>query len=199
MARSQNPARREELLRQLVALTGRLPLSGLTFRTIAAELGISTYTLVYHFGTRRELIDAVLCEAMRLRMDLVGGVEFVHFTREQMTSALRTACRATLLDPELASIRLQFEGLALERLDPDVGEHVSGSYLAWTTAFGEWVQAQGVPAERASLLARLLIDTVSGIQFGHLICKDAAEGIELCDVFIDTFMTMVETAAAPAA
>lgn len=191
VGRPQNPNRREELLDQLVALTTHQSLARLTFRTIAAELDVSTYTLVYHFGTRRELLDAVLAEAMRRRLDLIGGLDFLHFSRAQMTSALRTACRNTLSQPQLSSIRLQFEGAALEQIDPDVGTHISEAYLTWADKFGLWIQRQGIAEPRARTLARLMIDSVSGIQFGHIISGQSAQSIEVFDVFLDGFMESV--------
>lgn len=188
MGRPQNPGRRDELLEQLVALTSHQSLAQLTFRAIAAELDVSTYTLVYHFGTRRELLDAVLSEAMRRRLDLIGGLDFLDHSRAQMTAALRTACLNTLSQPEISSIRLQFEGAALEHVDPDVGQHVSRAYHIWTGNFSLWIQRQGVSEARSLVLARLMIDVVSGIQFGHILSGQSEESIKIFDVFLDGFM-----------
>ncbi|WP_125098171.1 TetR/AcrR family transcriptional regulator [Leucobacter chromiireducens] len=174
MARPQNPARRTELLEELIALTARLPLSHLTFRTIAAELDVSTYTLVYHFGTRQELIRTVLEEAMRRRIAALGGVDFQRFTRAEMTEALRAAFRDTLSPQHLGALRLQFEGAALEQFDPEIGQHVRNAYELWITEFARWLEFHDVPAHRALLLARLVSDASTGIQY--LQCLRDTEG-----------------------
>lgn len=193
MGRPQNPNRRAELLEQLIALTARMPLSHLTFRSIAKELEVSTYTLSYHFGSRRDIIDAVLSEAMRSRLEVIGGMSFQGFSREEMASGLRTAFRATLSDEHLGSLRLQFEGAALEGLDPDVGPHVSETYDAWVHEFCLWVQSQGVSHERATLLARIMSDTVTGMQFAQVLRGNREQTVAEFDLFVEGYMKLIST------
>lgn len=56
MARPKNHQRKPEMLAQFIEYLHDKPLSALTFRTVADALGVGAYTLVYHFGTREQLI-----------------------------------------------------------------------------------------------------------------------------------------------
>ena len=49
------------------------PLSRMTFRSLANALGVSTYSFVYHFGSRQEMIDAILEEGVRHVRDALHG------------------------------------------------------------------------------------------------------------------------------
>lgn len=191
LGRPQNPARRVELLTQLLSLTAHQPLSRMTFRTIAAELGVSTYTLVYHFGTRAEMIDAVLSEAVRVRGELIGGMDVERFSRAEMADWLRSTCRNILQDEQIPGLRLQFEVGALERLDPDVGTQVSEAYQDWIDRFAAWLVRHGVAQDRAGILSRMMSDAVTGVQYGHMLTRDHEQTIQVFDVFLDHFMDAV--------
>ncbi len=193
VGRPQNPARRAELLDELIALTARLPLSHLTFRVIASELNVSTYTLVYHFGTRQELIRTVLEEAMSRRIEALGGLDFLGRTREEMVELLRTAFRETLTVQHLGALRLQFEGAALEQFDPEIGQYVRAAYEVWIGQFATWVQLQGVPEHRALLLARIMSDASTGIQYLQCLRDSDAEAIAEYELFLEGFMELVFT------
>jgi AcrR family transcriptional regulator len=52
VARPKDLDRKPALLADIVDYLLDKPLSGLTFRTLAEALAVSTYTLVYHFGSR---------------------------------------------------------------------------------------------------------------------------------------------------
>lgn len=187
MGRPQNPARRGELIEQILALTTTLPIAKLTFRTVAAALEVTPYTLVYHFGTRQGLIDAVLEQAVQTKTRLIGGVEFAHLSRAAMAETLRAVCLSVVAADGVAAVRLQFEGAALEGVDPDVGAHVSAMYLAWKSEFGCWLENQGVAPERTPLLARIMADFLVGIQYGHLVSENGAQAVEAFDVFFAGF------------
>lgn len=197
MGRPQNPARRGELIDQILALTERLPLAKLTFRTVATALEVTPYTLVYHFGTRQGLIDAVLQQAVRTKTRLIGGVEFAHLSRSEMTETLRAVCLSAVAANGAAAIRFQFEGAALEGVDPDVDPHVSTMYLAWKSEFRTWLMNQDVAAERSRVLARVMADFLVGIQYGYMVSEDGPEAMDAFDVFFAGFTQLAFTDAAP--
>ncbi|MCB1281176.1 MAG: TetR/AcrR family transcriptional regulator, partial [Salinibacterium sp.] len=60
MSRRPDPTRKPELLAQILDYLLDKPLASLTFRSAASALGVSTYTLVYQFGTRNELISEIV-------------------------------------------------------------------------------------------------------------------------------------------
>ncbi|HXR45203.1 MAG TPA: TetR/AcrR family transcriptional regulator, partial [Pseudolysinimonas sp.] len=68
MTRAPDPAKKPALLEQIVDHFLDKSLSTLTFRSLAAALDISTFTLVYHFGSRSQLIrDIIAAIASRER------------------------------------------------------------------------------------------------------------------------------------
>ena len=61
VTREADPDKKPALLQQVVDYLADKPLSALTFRGLATGLGVSSFTLVYHFGTRADLV----CEIIR--------------------------------------------------------------------------------------------------------------------------------------
>jgi AcrR family transcriptional regulator len=60
MARPVDPARRAELLRRAIDYAIERGLSDLTLRPLADALGVMPNTLVHHFGSKEELLSAIL-------------------------------------------------------------------------------------------------------------------------------------------
>lgn len=60
MARQRNPARREELELRALEYLLEHGVADTTMRALAEALGVSTYALVYHFGSKEQLLDALL-------------------------------------------------------------------------------------------------------------------------------------------
>src|SRR5580704_17117403 len=88
MTRQPDSARKPALLEQIVDYLMDKPLSALTFRGLATALGVSSFTLVYHFGTRDELVRDII-EAIANRQ---RGFE-------------------TVFDPETVTLESYFAGL----------------------------------------------------------------------------------------
>ncbi|WP_066947953.1 TetR/AcrR family transcriptional regulator [Microtetraspora fusca] len=68
MGRPKNPTRRDELLEKCCDHLLEHGVSGVSLRPLAAEVGASPRTLLYHFGSREELIAEALrrCRARYL-------------------------------------------------------------------------------------------------------------------------------------
>jgi AcrR family transcriptional regulator len=60
MGRKPNPARRGELLAAAAAYLEEHGLAGLSLRPLAASLGVSPRTLLYHFGSKERLVTEVV-------------------------------------------------------------------------------------------------------------------------------------------
>jgi AcrR family transcriptional regulator len=60
MSRTVDPARRDDLLNGAVEYAIEHGLSDLTLRPLADALGVMPNTLVYHFGSKEELLSAIL-------------------------------------------------------------------------------------------------------------------------------------------
>lgn len=164
------------------------PLSRMTFRSLATALGVSTYSFVYHFGSRQDMIDAILEEGVRQQSEPTSGVDLVAFDREQFADWYRQAFRHSLRDSNRTSLRLQFEAGALEPIDPDIGQRVTTSFTAWLGVVQGWLTAHGVEKKRAAVLAHWLADTAAGLHFGFLLTGDHEKTVAAFDLFIAAYL-----------
>lgn len=164
MARRPDPTRKPALLQQTIAYLADKPLSSLTFRSLARALDVSTFTLVYHFGTRAELIR----EIVRVNARGVSPVEAAMLpagTLEDYLSSLAQSWRWTQLPENLHRQRLELEaGLfeAVERDEPSITRDFFAQWIEMGTAA---LVALGVNHHDAAVEARLLVNTFHGVQF----------------------------------
>jgi AcrR family transcriptional regulator len=163
------------------------PLSRMTFRSLANSLGVSTYSFVYHFGSRQEMIDAILEEGVRQQYSSQTQVDVASFGREQFADWYREAFRQSLSEENRTALRLQFEAGALEPVDPDIGTRVTEAFTSWRETVETWLTAQDVDGKRAGILSQWLVDTASGLHFGYLLVGDRETTIAAFDVFIGAF------------
>jgi AcrR family transcriptional regulator len=171
VTRETDPTKKPALLEQILDFLLDKPLSALTFRSLATALGVSTFTLVYHFGTRADLVrDIIEAIAMRQRgFEMVGNPESM--TVESYFATLRRTFEITLHPRNRALQRLEFEAQMLEALET---EH------AVTREVHQELQGRGRDAlvllgltdRDAAIESRLLIDTFYGIQVGLVVNDD---------------------------
>ena len=191
MGRTPDPNRKPELLARIMDHVATEPLSRMTFRSLANALGVSTYSFVYHFGSRQEMIDAILAEGVRQQTAAQEGVDIPAFDREQFADWYKAAFRASLKDANRTGLRLQFEAGALEPVDPDIGKRITTSFTEWRGTVKSWVKNQGVETRRAGVLAHWLVDTAAGLHFGFLLSGDRTATVQAFDVFLDAFLREV--------
>jgi AcrR family transcriptional regulator len=139
-------------------------LADLSLRRLAAGLGVSHRTLLYHFGSKDELFQAILRAARtreRLRAaSLPGADEHAVNTAEMLrgTWAYLSAPR------EHAFWRFYFEihGLALQNPDryPDVLHEGVHDWLAMAR---DLLIRDGVPESQAIAIATLVFDAFRGL------------------------------------
>lgn len=164
------------------------PLSRMTFRSLATALGVSTYSFVYHFGSRQEMIDAILEEGVRQQNESQVGVNVASFDREQFADWFRQAFRHSLRDGNRTGLRLQFEAGVLEPIEPDLGKRITTAFTQWRETVRSWLTNQGVERRRASVLARWLVDATAGLQFGYLLGGDRTATVAAFDRFLDAYL-----------
>lgn len=164
------------------------PLSRMTFRSLATALGVSTYSFVYHFGSRQEMIDAILEEGVRQQNESQVGFDIVSFDREQFRDWYRQAFRHSLRDGNRTGLRLQFEAGVLEPIDPDLGQRITTAFTRWRETVRSWLTKQGVDGKRAGVLAHGLVDTAAGLQFGYLLSGDRTATVAAFDLFLDAYL-----------
>jgi AcrR family transcriptional regulator len=171
VTRQADLAKKPALLEQIVDYLIDRPLSALTFRGLATALGVSPFTLVYHFGTRDELVrDIIGAIATRQR-----GFETVFdpntVTLDTYFVGLRQTFDLTLFPRNLALQRLEFEAQMLEAVAPDHAVTRIAHEELHARARDSLV-ALGLDPVRAALEGQLLLDTFYGIQVGLVVSGD---------------------------
>jgi AcrR family transcriptional regulator len=171
MTRQADPAKKPALLEQIVDYLIDKPLSALTFRGLASALNVSSFTLVYHFGTRDELVrDIIGSIATRQRgFETVLDPETV--TIDSYFDGLRTTFELTLFPRNRALQRLEFEAQMLEAVAPDHALTRLAHEELHTRARDTLI-ALGLDASDASEEAQLIVDTFYGIQVGLVVSGD---------------------------
>ncbi|MDN4598894.1 MULTISPECIES: TetR/AcrR family transcriptional regulator [Leifsonia] len=188
MGRTPDPNRKPELLGRIMDHVATEPLSRMTFRSLASALGVSTYSFVYHFGSRQEMIDAILEEGVRQQSESLVGVDVTAFDRDQFRDWYKEAFRHSLRENNRTALRLQFEAGALEPIDPDIGKRITTAFTGWRDTVKSWLKKQGVETRRAGVLAHWLVDSAAGLHFGYLMSGDRTATVHAFDVFLDAFL-----------
>ncbi len=144
-------------------------LSDLSLRRLAAGLGTSHRTLLYHFGSKDELFQAILRAARtreRLRAVSVSGEESPPASSADM---LRRTWQYLSGPREHAFWRFYFEihGLALQNPTryPDVLHEGVHDWLVMTR---ELVMRDGVPEQAADAIATLIVGAFRGLMLDLL-------------------------------
>jgi AcrR family transcriptional regulator len=171
VTRQADPAKKPALLEQIVDYLIDKPLSALTFRGLASALGVSSFTLVYHFGTRDELVrDIIGSIATRQRgFEIVFDPETVSI--DSYFDGLRQTFELTLFPRNRALQRLEFEAQMLEAVAPDHAlTRIAHEELH--SRASDTLVALGLDSADATVEGQLIVDTFYGIQVGLVVSGD---------------------------
>jgi AcrR family transcriptional regulator len=171
VTRTSDPAKKPALLEQILDYLIDKPLSALTFRGLATALGTSSFTLVYHFGTRDDLVrDLIGAIATRQR-----GFETVFdpatVTVSSYLDGLRQTFELNLLPRNRAMQRLEFEAQMLEAVSRD-HDFTKVAHAELVSRARDTLVALGLEPTDADTEAQLLLDTFYGIQVGLVVSDD---------------------------
>ncbi|MEV7397614.1 TetR/AcrR family transcriptional regulator [Aeromicrobium sp. NPDC092404] len=135
-------------------------LIGLSLRPMAAELGTSDRMLIYHFGTKDELVAAVLATSNERSM--------AHITAMEPSASLRDAVLdlwSTYSDGQVQRCQLMYveaAALGLFGREP-YASSIRASNAVWMAAMAAHLQRSGVPAADAPRFAALIDATFNGV------------------------------------
>lgn len=190
MPRSQDPSRKRELLAQILDYLSDKPLSTLSFRELATALGVSTFTLVYQFGSRAELIrDIVRAIATRQRVAEVEALEAIDGNAglEGHIHGIRASFEWALDPANHAMQRLEFEAAMLEALDPAAHTFTREVFAGWQDQVRLQLLGLGIGAEDAAREARLVNVVFYGFQYDLVVNDDPAGTRETFEVTIEAY------------
>ncbi|MFD6399010.1 TetR/AcrR family transcriptional regulator [Nocardia sp. NPDC060249] len=173
--------RRDELLDAVVDYMVEHGLSELSWRPVAAGLGVSPTTLVHHFGTKEQMLQVVL---ERLRRRMFAATSDATGPHPDLATAARAVWTRTS-DPRMqAEFRLFFAayGRALQAPQQfaDFLDHV---VTDWMSSLRD-AQMPDTDPENATRTATLVIATIRGLLLDLLTTGDRNRVQDAADSFL---------------
>jgi AcrR family transcriptional regulator len=163
MPRRPNPARREELEEAVASYVLRHGIADLSLRPVAEALGVSTYSLVYHFGAKEDLIAAVMARIEDQQRAMTST--WIQEAENASPSAImRRYWAEWCLPDELAPYhRLFYEIYALALRQPErFPGFLERGALPWLESVRQLALQTGLREVDADLAAWLMTSTVVG-------------------------------------
>lgn len=172
MARPIDTQRRPALLAQIVEHLLGQPLATLSFRTLAAALGVSTYTLVYQFGSRAELLHEIVREISSHRNAVVEAVSAESGDIATHLSNIKESWQWILQPRNRQLQRLEFEASMLEAQDPGLEPITPQVFERWHSSGRQALLRMGLEERDADLEARIITNTIYGLHYDLIVNGD---------------------------
>jgi AcrR family transcriptional regulator len=162
MSRKPDPARRRELLERIVDYVLEHGLADLSLRPLSAALGTSPRMLLYHFGSKENLVVAALAAARERESAVLSG--WAQESDADDPERLARRAWAWMSDPASEPfMRLFFEvyGLALQQPQRYAG-FLEGAVGDWLAALSDALVEAGIDRAEALQAATLVIAVARG-------------------------------------
>ncbi|MGZ3678997.1 MAG: TetR/AcrR family transcriptional regulator [Ktedonobacterales bacterium] len=191
--------RRAELLAAAIRVLAREGLAETTTRKIAAEAGINQATLLYYFGSKDDLLFAVLQEMMLATQEVaLRGVPQTTDLREAVAGAIRAFWRQVEATPELQIMQYELTLYALR--NPDAAwlakEQYAGYCVVVETLLRETYAAAGqTSAIPFDALARFIVGGLDGIILQFVSDRDPARARGDVEYLVQSVIALAEGAA----
>jgi AcrR family transcriptional regulator len=187
MARPVDSQRKPALLEQIVEYLLDRPLATISLRTVAAGLGVSTYTLVYHFGSRSELIHDIVGAISAHQNEIVEAVDAESGDLEVHLQNLRGSWQWILVPRNQQLQRLEFEASMLEAQERGASSITPVVFERWHRTGRRALTTMGVPDADADLEARIITTTIYGLQYDLIVNGDAERATAAFDRVLDSY------------
>jgi AcrR family transcriptional regulator len=189
MARPQNPQRKPQLLADILDYLKDRSLAEVSFRSLAEGLGISSYMLVYHFGTRDQLIADISDRIQAsLGPDLAG--DLTALDPAGFRQSLLRFWRSSLQEGNRRLQRLGFE--AAVRGAAAGQDCAAGAYLSWAEAASGWLRSRGLAPAEAGSRGRMLAAGVHGLLYDVVLTGQLQEATAAFEALLDSFLAGLE-------
>ncbi len=160
--RTRHEPRKGELLDAVSRYISENGATDLSLRPLAAAVGVSHRTLLYHFGSKEGLVMQVL-EKFRRDHRLLDPEQMEQLASVSLESLLRLAWQR-FLDPQFQPyFRLLFEVFGLGLRGPPYAELLAAVVKDRTDLLRELALRHGAPPERASAISSLFYDAWNGL------------------------------------
>ncbi|MHA7153988.1 TetR/AcrR family transcriptional regulator [Arthrobacter sp. TMN-50] len=196
MARPPNPERKKELLDQILDYLLDKTFAGLSFRTLADGLGISSYVLVYHFGNREELVNQIVNHIER-RDDAVKLPNPAGLSRAEFQEWILMTWSWAVIERNRQLQRLEFEAALHDAVSSSPRESARVKFDYWHGFTQDWLRAQGVAPELADSAARMFISTLYGLQYDLILHQDRLAVEAALHLMLGSFFDIADRAVKP--
>lgn len=169
MGRKPDPARREQLLLATASYLEQNGLIGLSLRPLGAALGVSPRTLLYHFGSKEQL----LAEALNASAALRAAVEEFSATEQPLFDRVRGLWARTIEPGSRPYLRLFFEVYAAALRQPQKYTAFRSTVVhRWLDLVMPMLEAEGLGAGEARSTATELLALHHGCTLDLLVTGD---------------------------
>jgi AcrR family transcriptional regulator len=169
------------LLENLIAYLVRRGVADVSLRPMAAAVGTSARLLIFHFGSKEQLLVEVLGE-MQSRLQRSLGDLLVAEPGEARPAPLRQFWDWALKDPNFAQLRVVYQLHILAAQDNKTyGRYLKKNSLNWL----ELVQAVLKPGQRSPTMATLIVAVFDGLFIEVMSTGDRRRASAAIDEFIN--------------
>jgi AcrR family transcriptional regulator len=174
MPRQPDPLRKPQLIADILDYLQDKSLASVSFRTISQALGFSTYTLVYHFGTRANLLSEIVAAVSTRATGIEETLQQNPGTLDVYFDGLFMSWAWTLEPRNRQLQRLEFEAALIEAVEPQQHTFSRALYETWQRIGKNALMSLGLSEADAALETRLNINTFYGIQYDFVLNNKAA-------------------------
>lgn len=172
MTREPDPSRKPALLAQILEYLLDKPLASLSFRTLAKALDVSTFTLVYHFGSRAELLSEIVWAISAREQDIRENLDDNPGTIAAYFAGLEWSWEWAIQPRNRQLQRLEFEASMMEAQDPGSHTYTRALFKHWQETGKAALLSFGLSEYDAELESRLTVDAFFGVQYDLVINQD---------------------------
>src|SRR5262245_46861241 len=173
--RAASARRREDLTEKALDDVLRYGLLGLSLRPLAARLGTSDPMLIYHFGSKAQLIADVRALANQRLSDGVAAATGAGVPPRTPQQVVERAWRLMTSPESDAVARIYLELCALSVREPATWGPAHGQLREpWLRLLEQSLVDLRIPARRAGVLATVVLDAIDGLILDRLITGESA-------------------------
>jgi AcrR family transcriptional regulator len=191
MARQARTERKAELLSAILEYLHDKSLAGLTFRSLAEGLGVSSYVLVYHFGHREQLVNEIV-RGIESRLDSIRAADVQDIDRGAWRDYLQESWRWTMAQHNRHLARLEFEATAQDLVAESPRGTAREHFRMLHEKSRDWLMLQGIREEYAATDARLFTAAFYGLQFDFVVNNQPEEASKAFELMLLVFFNNLD-------
>jgi AcrR family transcriptional regulator len=170
MGRRPNPQRKRDLLDEIVVYLGENGIGDLSLRPLAKQLGTSTYTLTYQFGSKDQLLSDSVRHAVAMQLEAVAGLGGEPVAPAE---AVRRVWAWTVDPANLRLVRMLLEATTLAASQPELFGGVGAQVITEGRALiARSLEHVGLSQPEATRVSTRVWATIVGFQVDLLATGD---------------------------